>query len=281
MRVAVCTNVYNEQFNLPIWYRHYAGAFGARSLFVLDHGSDYDLSQACPDANIIRLPRTPFDDAKRANAVSDFASALFGYFDAVIYTDCDELLVPDPRRHDSLMSFAANHPHDVATAIGLDMLHDIATEPKLDPSCGIAAQRSCARLNRHLCKTLFTRKPLRWGGGFHSSSAPPQIGGLFLFHLRWADLDASLARLATTRAMQWSGDEFGRHQRFSDDAHTTTLIQYNSAPVRDTFFATVDAEAQNQISGCRFSFWSRRYVLTAPPLTADRLRIDLLFKHSF
>lgn len=281
MRVAVCTNVYNERFNLPLWYRHYANAFGARSLFVLDHGSDYDVARECPDASIIRLPRTPFDDAKRSIAVSDFASSLFGYFDAVIYTDCDELLVADPRRYDSLMSFAINHPHDVATAIGLDVLHDTSTEPNLDLVRSIAQQRAFARLNRHLCKTLFTRKPLRWGGGFHSSSAPPQIEGLFLFHLRWADLDASLARLATTREMQWSESDFGRHQRFSDDDHKIVLTHYNSAAICDTFFATVDAEALNQINGSRFNFWSRRYVLTAQPVTANRLRIDALFRHSF
>ena len=39
-RVACVTMARDEPLFLPIWFRHYAGEFGAENLFVLDHRSE-------------------------------------------------------------------------------------------------------------------------------------------------------------------------------------------------------------------------------------------------
>ena len=57
----------------------------------IDDGSTDDVGLA----GRLTIPRMLFDDGQRAEFVSDLQRDLLRYFDVVIYTDCDELLVPD------------------------------------------------------------------------------------------------------------------------------------------------------------------------------------------
>jgi hypothetical protein len=118
MHVAVVTMVYNEGVNLPIWVRHYKAHCPGATLFVIDHGSDDGSTHGLPEVNLIPFPRTPFDDQTRAEIVTDFQHALLRLYDVVIYTDCDEMLVADPRIHASLGSFLASVESDAIASRG-------------------------------------------------------------------------------------------------------------------------------------------------------------------
>src|SRR5438132_5203078 len=96
MKIAIVTMVYNERVNLPIWIRPYSAHCPGAALFVIDHGSDDGSTQGLPGINLIPLPRTPFDDQTRTEFVTDFQHALLRFYDIVIYTDCDDMLVADP-----------------------------------------------------------------------------------------------------------------------------------------------------------------------------------------
>jgi hypothetical protein len=68
-----------------------------------------------------------------------------------------------------------------------------------------------------MCKTLVTRRPIRWGGGFHTSDAFPLFHeDLWLFHTKSANFGQRLRRQAITRKVV-RDDNSGEHQRWDDD----------------------------------------------------------------
>jgi hypothetical protein len=237
MHIAIVTMVYNERVNLPIWLRHYTSHCPGATLFVIDHGSDDGSTAGLNGANLVPLPRTPFDDQTRIEIVADFQHALLRLYDVVIYTDCDEMLVADPRAHASLRSFLQAVPADVIAPIGLNLHHLVGTEAPIDLRAPILGQRRYARFASSMCKPSIARVPLLWVPGFHwCDRIPDYRTDLFQFHLKWMDLDASLGRLHLTRSMAWSqralDHNWARRQRQSDEERIREEFEEPAAGVR-------------------------------------------------
>lgn len=232
-RVAAITMAYNEATLLPIWARHYARQVGADHCFVIDHGST-DPIVVPPGVNTLRLPRSPHDDERRAGFVSNLAQTLLSYFDWVLYTDADELVLADPDHAPNLQAFCASAPDDTITAIGLDVQHRPDCEPPLNPALPVGRQRGWVRFTSAMCKPVLTRRPIRWDPGFHSCDQPPRFAPLFLFHLHWADRTLGQQRLARTRAMRWASDTAGRHARLPDRHWLDMFDGMARLPIRDT-----------------------------------------------
>jgi hypothetical protein len=203
--IAIVTMVYNEHVNLPIWIRHYTSHCPGAALFVVDHGSDDGSTSKLRGTNVIPLPRTPFDDGARAEAMSDLQHALLKFYDVVVYTDCDEMLVADLTRHGSLVAFLEECRQDVIAPVGLTVRRVAATDPPLNLSRPILAQP------RHVEFAIGSRKPTivlvptRWAPGFHwCHQMPAHRLDLYLFHLNAMEIEIMLQRLQITSAMQWS-----------------------------------------------------------------------------
>lgn len=216
MRIAAVTMAYNEAEYVPLWLRHYDRQIGAAHCHLIDHGSDDGSTDGLKEVNVVRLPRSPQDDPRRARFISGYCAALLEWYDAVLYTDIDELLLADPHHFADLRAFAAETPDNVATAVGLDIHQVPALEAAFEPTQPVGAQRRWARFNAALCKPALIRRPVRWAPGFHCADAPMVFGGLYLFHLRYYDFGRGLQRLAKTRAMPWAVEGAGTHQRMSD-----------------------------------------------------------------
>ncbi|WP_419728997.1 glycosyltransferase family 2 protein [Lichenicola sp.] len=217
--LAAVTMAYNEPIFLPVWLRHHGGQVGAANCFVLDHGSTDGSTAAArvEGASVVRIPRSPQDDTRRCGFVSDFCASLLNWYDAVIYTDVDELLVPDPAAYPSLLAFAATvRADEVVTALGFDVVQVPDLEPSLDWGQPIGPQRDWLRFSSAMCKPVLIRRRAAWAPGFHCIDAPPAFRDLFLFHLRYVDLVSGLARLARTRTQPWITPEAGSHQRTPD-----------------------------------------------------------------
>ncbi len=214
-RVAAVTMVYNEAVMLPIWARHYGRQVGPDHCYVVDHGST-DPIVVPPGTNVLRLPRSPHDDARRAGFIGKLTASLLAYYDWVIHTDVDELVLADPREHPNLPAFCAAASPATISAIGFDIQHLPAHEPELDPTRPVGVQRGWVRFTSAMCKPVLTRTPVRWAAGFHSSDQPLAFANLFLFHLHWADRTLGLERLRKTRAMSWANGALGPHMRLED-----------------------------------------------------------------
>ena len=221
MRIAIATMAYNERINLPIWLRHYRAQCPDAHLFVIDHGSDDGSTDALTDASLIPLPRTPFDEVKRAQRVANLRRTWLDTHDVVVFTDTDEILVADPAHHRSLAAFLDAVADPVIAPAGVHVLHDIGAEPDLDPTQPILAQRSHVEFGSGMCKPMITRVPIRCDIGFHGADHRPVYRpDLIHFHLGFIDRAIALDRLALTRTMAWSDASLaaghGFHQRMSN-----------------------------------------------------------------
>ena len=213
-RVAAVTMSYNEPVWAAAWARHYARALGAEHCTLLDHGSDDGSAEGLP-IRVRRLPRTALDEGWRAAVIADEVRALLRHYDAVIHTDVDELLVADPVHYAGLLDFADAVEEPVVTAVGLDLHHLPDAEPALDMARPLGMQREWVRFSAAMCKPVLVRRAVEWAPGFHCCDAPLVLDRLFLLHMRYADLDAGLRRLARTRGLAVVGTA-GEHQRVPD-----------------------------------------------------------------
>lgn len=217
---AAITMVYNEAVFLPLWLDYYGKNLGYENLYIIDHGSDDGSTTRIP-GNVIKIPRTDFDDVQRVAFINTFQKALFSYFKCVVYTDCDEFLLPRPDRYTCLAAYLKDHPHgDVVRAVGIDVVqHDMALPP-VNFAHSILQQRPYGFVTPWESKPLIARTPVTWDPGFHNCDQPSFLDqDLWLFHLKFCDLRHALARLNLTRSMKWSqqGIAFGQHQRSRDE----------------------------------------------------------------
>ena len=232
MQLAAVTMVYNEPVWAPAWARHYAGQVGAEHCLVLDHGSDDGSTDGLP-VPVRRLPRSPLDDAWRVEQVAAVVQELLGRYDAVVHTDADELLVADPARYPDLRACAAAARHPAVTAIGLDVQHLPEEEPALDPHAPFGPQRRWVRFSAAMCKPALVRRAVHWAPGFHCCDAPLVTDGLYLLHMRYADLGLGLRRLARTRGQAFSSPDIAGHQRVPDAAFAGMVRAIAGLPRRD------------------------------------------------
>jgi glycosyltransferase involved in cell wall biosynthesis len=232
-KIAIVTMVYNEADYLPIWTNYYGRQIGLSNLFVVDHGSTDGSTSGLGDVNILRIPRSPQDDPKRAAFISKLCSSLLDYYDFVIYIDVDEIAVADPRYHANLATFCGTVSKPILNAIGINVIHRMGHELAFDPTRGVLDQRSWVFSSSSMCKPILIRRPVQWAQGFHSADAPAAFDNLYLFHLRWFDLDTGLRRLAKTRTMAWQHADAGGHQRVSDDELIQQFTGFSSLPPDD------------------------------------------------
>ena len=267
MRVAAVTMSYNEPDWAPVWARHYAAELGAANCFIIDHGSDDRSLDGIAGVNVIRIPRSPQDDDRRARALSLFCASLLQWYDAVIHTDIDEILLADPSRHLGLRACCAADPRPVVTAVGLDLIHRPDVERPLSRALPGLRQRRSVRFASAMCKPVLIRTPVDWAPGFHSVPAAPAFGDLFLIHLRYADLGRGLMRLARTRSQPWQEEAAGRHQRMGDAEWEAMLRAMAGLPRTIPRLFSADADP--------LASWLDRVCASAHGRERDRYRLDL------
>lgn len=247
MANAAVTFVYNEIVNLPIWIKYYGGLFGYENLYVLDRGSDDGSTEGLGAVNVIKIPRITYDEIAKTNLMSSFHAGLTSIFDAVIITDCDEILAPDPARYTDLNDYIAKVDFKYVNAIGIDILHIITEELPLDLARPILSQRRFGRFHAPECKHLLSRIPIKWLPGLHSSNMPPRFDtDLFILHLKMMDYGFAMHRQVINRGTKWSEaslkDDLGRHHRWS-------FADF----VKHSFMIPLDLHTRGQIGEFQFT----------------------------
>ena len=203
--IAIITMVYNEDVLLPIWLRYYGAHLGREHLYVIDDGSNDGSTTGLEGVNVIRLERAPIDEDNRSLAIGLFHEQMLKQYDVVIFTDVDELLVPDPLTKLGLVDYIARHAGAHTNAIGLEIIHNQFDEPVYSQEIGVFGQRRYVRFSRFYCKQLIHRQPVTWVPGFHSTNHEPVVGvGLYLFHLRSLDYELSRKRVSNWNNLAWS-----------------------------------------------------------------------------
>ena len=188
--VCVITNATTADAYFPLWVKYYGKMFGQKNLFVVAYGSGDGFDQF--ELGGTWVVSKCFDDIMAAKLTSKFVDALLEVYDVVIRCDVDEFVVPNLNIHKSLRSYIDDLDKDYVTAIGVDVFQ-VPGDPDLNFETPILGrQRSRGALNSALDKTVLTSIPLEWGPGFHATKTPPIFDGLFLFHLKYADVNARI-----------------------------------------------------------------------------------------
>jgi hypothetical protein len=216
---AVITFTYNEAVNLPIWIRHYGANFGESNLFIADRGSDDGSLDDVGSANVLRLPRNDFDEFQKTAFMSNFHRSLLNFYDTVIITDCDELIVPDPLKFENLRDYIETSNFDYVNSIGLEILHIINAEMPINLTMPVLSQRKYAHFYSVGCKNLISRVPTTWLPGFHSCNHPPRIDpDLYMIHTKLMDFSTAMNRQRVNIDTVWSqrslDQNLGAHHRF-------------------------------------------------------------------
>jgi Glycosyl transferase family 2 len=207
MKVAAITMVYNEPIFLPIWLNYYGSKLEYENLFIIDDGSTDGCVNDRRIVNLIKKKKGKFDEEDRARDVSSLQQNLLKSYDVVIYSDVDEIIVPDPRTQLPLKQYLEKPVFDYLNAIGLHVLHNRAKEPDLDLGGFLFAQRSYVKFDLEYCKPLISKIPLKWGAGFHYAQYPPIYDfNMYLFHLRAMDYEISRQRSRTRNSVIFSNN---------------------------------------------------------------------------
>ena len=221
-KIAIMTMVYNESTNLPIWLRHYRRIAPTANLFVIDHSSDDGSTALLSGATRIPLPRDELDEHDRTFLINSLQHGLLRYYDIVIYTDCDELLVPDPAKSARLDTYLWDQPYSYASPVGLNVIHIAEIEPAIDFTRPLLLQRQYGQFRSTMCKPVITRVALTWEPGFHTCNRSPNIDrNLYLFHIKQIDKDEALRRQHIVQQLPWSAADIeanhGAHHRYDDE----------------------------------------------------------------
>jgi hypothetical protein len=201
--VAVLTSVANESFFFPIWLRYYSRFIEPEHLYVLDHDST---DGSTDGEGFVRVPihNAVLDWAWLWEIIRGEQHRLLERYRAVLYTDVDEIVVPDPAYGD-LGRYLDEFSDEFVTCRGWEVLHDPQSEPPLEPAAPILAQRKWWFRNTAYDKPLLARVPMSWRGGFHgrTDGAVNDDPRLFLVHLHRVDYERCLYRHSQRVSRPW------------------------------------------------------------------------------
>jgi len=286
MATAVITFVYNEAVNLPIWLRYYGGIFGERNLFVIDHNSSDGSTENLGSVNKLWLAREELDEHKRCVFMSSFVRGLLEYFDTVIYTDCDEFLVPDLQKYNDLKDYLERTEFEYTAPVGLNLHHIMSREPPLNLALPILSQRRFATFTAAACKPLITRVPLIWETGFHACDRPVRIDpNLFLVHLKSMDYEIGLQRQKLTREMAWAASSMraghGAHARYDDERYIREFFLDPQNVATNPSYGVQEFEFSQEIERLKSEVVHRSGIYSGPQFNGRMVEIPAYLRAAF
>lgn len=263
MKICAITMVYRDYWALSQWYAHYSRHLGSDNLFIVAHGHDPKVSELCPRANVITVPRDDLTgfDRMRAQLLNSIQDGLGVIYDWVIRTDTDELICLDPAYYGSFADmFGAQNSATALFALGLNMA-EVDGDAELSRDAAVMSNRQHAVFSGHYSKAWAVKRSVHLVR--HGIEVAPDMlsiakftlpRGVYLAHLKYANI-AALADVDIDRAEIASGPENGLpgkawldalkdsekfYKRFAglpdrdwDSALEVAFDEINDNPVRD------------------------------------------------
>jgi hypothetical protein len=207
MSVAAITMVRNEPDYLERWSNHYGRQIGFSNCYIIDQSSDdgsiEELESTAPldQINILKYPTVISEEDKQKNLLSHLCADLHKKYDAIIFTEVDELLFVDPRYFKSLPECIPVLEGDYLNAIGFEVIHiprlgDKNTngfQETLHLGTPVSEQRRWVCFNSVLCKPTVMKRSFDWTPKLHI--LPPRFNHLYLMKLRFSDVASALLRI--------------------------------------------------------------------------------------
>lgn len=202
---AAFTMVQNDMVILDLWTSYYSKYFD--TLLVLgngtkeEYGEHMDFLKTKYGIIYERLPAMWGESDFLGNSeltiikIKEKQKELLETHEWVLYSDCDEYVVADPKKYKDLKDFMQKYNGDKVYCEGMDVYQEEG-QGAIDYSKPYLAQRGWWYKNRDYNKPLLAKVPLNWAPGCHSEEGGPAGNesraiantGLFLLHLKYSDL---------------------------------------------------------------------------------------------
>jgi hypothetical protein len=243
--------VYKDYWALSQWYAHYSKYLGSQHLFIISHGYDAKISELCPSANVITVPRDDFTnfDIARGHMLNSFQDGLGVTYDWVIRTDADELIFFDPAKFASFEDvFTSVGEQSYVFALGLNAIEGNQTAIEA-VFTGHYSKAWAVKRGTHLVRHGIYARRRRLNRG--ELTLPI---GVYLLHLKYANVPAlasanevrsevakqkteGLPGKAWSKAANNAEDFFNRFETLPlvgwEDAVKDAFNQVTEDPVRD------------------------------------------------
>ena len=225
-RAAVVTDAVSSAFYFPAWHKYYSRAVGAENLYLVLYGAVLQDFSSYELGGIWRMHT--FNNISRTKMLSQICTLLLDEYDYVVRVDTDEFLVPDPRLYAGLAEYLVKTRRSYITASG----YNVAAHPdseKIDFTKAIfKSQRQVCYPYDALNKTCVISSPTVWAPGFHFASVYPDFDHLYLFHLKYADIDMQLAigEAVADQADELRFQEYHRKARANIEENLNSIFRF-------------------------------------------------------
>lgn len=207
---ALLTIVRDESVFLPIWLSYYTRFFRPSDIYVLDHGSS---DGSTSGEGFVRIPvdHPVIDVLWVRDTVQAHQHELIRRYDAVLYTDVDEIVAPDPD-WGTLGDYIEGFSGEIARCQGYELIHMQDAEPPLDLTRPVLEQRRHWFSNSMYSKPALARIALQWTPGFHECRGLKQEPdpNLYMIHLHRMDYEYCKARHLARAIALWDDRNVNR-----------------------------------------------------------------------
>jgi hypothetical protein len=219
---AAFTITRNEALFLPLWCQYYSTVFGEENCYIIDNdttdGSVETVKQRFPSINVEQQHREAEHDTRwLLEVVQRKQRQLLASHKVVVFAETDEFLLAKPGGkykdlHDVCEQLLVDPHRNWIQAQGWQCMQ-APDEPAITVVRGEPALKDRATVQQHeqYCKTLVSKVPLSWVGGFHwrdigngrGDKNPSSIDSdLALLHLWTLDAEAFMER-RRNRMQKW------------------------------------------------------------------------------
>lgn len=198
IKKAVFTVWFNDLVILDVWLKYYSKHFD-KLVVINDQTKDIylpEIEKRKKQYNLEFIRGEEMMNVERANnKIEQVQSELLKDYEWVLFTNCDEIVVPDPKYTFDRLIEEKNQ--DYISCEAYEVIE--VGESPIDFTQALLKQRTYWLKNPSMNKTLLSRIPLKWREGQHSllgteaeDSKEIADTGLYLIHLRHFNLSSEL-----------------------------------------------------------------------------------------
>jgi len=198
---AALTMVRGNSTFLRLWLTHYRRLLPAEQIYLINDGSTPLPEDLIAGVNVINLPMLTLDTdphGRRWRVMSLWTSGLTQFYNWVLATEVDELLVLDPAIGTDLVSYLMVQREregvpQVLVPFPVEMVHLPAIEPEpLLEGAAVIGRRRSYRLNARAARQSITRVPVEFKEHGQASGARTVDLAPDLYAFRLAMIDRDL-----------------------------------------------------------------------------------------
>jgi len=213
-KCAIFVMVKNEDVFLPIWLKYYSRYIDGNDIYVFDHRTiDGSVVRCRKEYAFKTIPLNyplSFDHLWFKFVADTVQKKLLLHYEYVIFTDIDEIILPDIKKYKGLGEYIQKLDSDYVRCIGYDLIHlPHRGEPSFKANQTVLSQRKFWYHTHWYNKTLISRRPLDWEIGFHEVRDLNVVvdRDLMLIHLHKLDFDMCWRTCFERARLKWPHED--------------------------------------------------------------------------